>query len=115
MDDETLLAMRREVTPHLEYLQDIGVIKSFSFGVAPDVVLIEWTDAYARLLKAGRSIEFEPAFAQVSALDDPEAIRAWIEREADGLKPSSGRRRAHQGRRSHRRASDGPADPDLGL
>lgn len=109
-DDETLRRMREEVTPHLEYLRDIGVIKSYSFDVAPDVIRINWTGAYARLLRAGRRIDLEEEFAAVCAGDDRAAIRAWIEREASETAAPPGPRspqRHAAGHASRRHGADG--------
>jgi hypothetical protein len=97
VDDNDLQAMRVAVTPHLGYLKEIGIIKDFGFDVARDAVLVEWTDAYARLLRAGRWIESEPAFARVCAVAEPEAVKAWIEREAFTIPPARGRSRKRRG------------------
>jgi len=63
-------------------LQKAGIIESFVFDGTTGLVGVAYTPSYLRLLKSDRILFAEPGFVAAVQIDDPVAMRMWVEREA---------------------------------
>ena len=63
-------------------LQKAGIIESVVFDGTTGLVGVAYTPSYLRLLKSDRIVFAEPGFVAAVLLDDPVAMRMFIERAA---------------------------------
>lgn len=84
-DDQESPATRAEILASLHQLVHAGLLEGYVVVPTTGALRVTLTEAGARLLRAGRRVEFEPTFQRLAASPDIDALRAWIEQEAAAL------------------------------
>ncbi len=85
MDDRLPLMTTADLCETVLRLQAAGIVATFRLEAGSAPGWITWTDAYLRLLTAGRHPDREPGMVAAWATGDPAIVRQWIEREAAAL------------------------------
>jgi hypothetical protein len=75
-------------------LRKAGVLQSFHFDPLVGLVGVRYTPAYERILGSGMIQFADPAFLGAVMIDDPVALRIWVEATAARLVGDSGGSRA---------------------
>jgi hypothetical protein len=79
--------------PHLSSiagLQEAGILESFHFDPVRGLVGVVYSPAYLEILRSGLLQFGDPAFLGAVILDDPIAVRIWVEATAARLAGEGG-------------------------
>jgi hypothetical protein len=103
-DEQPFLAGPRLST--VAGLRKAGVLQSFHFDPLAGLVGVKYTPAYEQTLQSGLIQFADPAFLGAVMLDDPVAMRIWVEATAARLagEPGEGRPAAQKPTRDRKRS-----------